>query len=78
MARHKKTKAVWVEVARLGTKAERVALNGRHTVADALETAGINKKDTEEITVNGDDAEMDYQLEDGDKVLLTKNIEGGL
>jgi putative ubiquitin-RnfH superfamily antitoxin RatB of RatAB toxin-antitoxin module len=77
MGRKRKDEGILVKVARTGTKVEEVALNGRHTVQDALEAAGVNKKSTEEITVNGEDAEMDYELEDGDRVLLTKNVEGG-
>lgn len=68
---------IFVKVARTGSQVLEVALNGDHTVEDALEAAGINKKVTEEVRVNGETEEMDYELEDGDRIMLVKNIEGG-
>ena len=79
MGRKKKTEAeIMVKVARTGSRVIEVALNGGREVRDALEAAGISKKESEEIAVNGEEADSDYELEDGDRVVLTKNIEGGL
>jgi sulfur carrier protein ThiS len=66
-----------VKVGRTGSKVIDIALNGARSVADALEAAGITKKESEDVRVNGEDVEEDYDLEDGDRVLLVKNIEGG-
>ena len=79
MGKKKKEEAeIMVKVARTGSKVVEVALNGGREVRDALEAAGISKKESEEISVNGEEADLDYELEDGDRVVLTKNIEGGL
>jgi len=79
MARKKNEDAeIMVKVARTGSKVVEIALNGNREVRDALEAAGISKKESEEISVNGEEANLDYELEDGDRVVLTKNIEGGL
>ena len=79
MGRPKKKKddGILVKVARTGSKAFEVALNGGRTVQDALRAAGISKKESEEAHVNGEEVDMDYDLEDGDRVLLIKNIVGG-
>lgn len=69
---------IFVKVARTGSSAIEICLNGSRTVEDALEAAGLNKKASEEIRVNGEDAELDDELDDGDRVVLVKNIEGGL
>jgi len=69
---------IMVKVARTGSKVVEVALNGGREVRDALNAAGISKKESEEISVNGEEVDMDYELEEGDRVVLTKNIEGGL
>lgn len=68
-----------VKVGRTGGNVQEVALNGEHTVFDALKAAKLNKKDSEIVKVNGEDIDddTDYELDDGDVVLLVKNIEGG-
>lgn len=76
--RPRKNKDLMVKVARTGSKVVGVALDGGRTVADALRAAGISKKESEEIQVNGEEVDdMDYELEDDDRVVLIKNIEGG-
>ena len=47
------------------------------TVEKALEKAGFELKDDEEVKVNTEPAEEDTELEENDTVLLTKNVEGG-
>ena len=78
MARRKKEKDILVKVARTGSKVQEVALNGGRTVEDALIAAGISKKTSEEIQVNGEEADLDMELENGDRVVLVKNVEGGV
>lgn len=77
MARRKKVEEIVVKVARTGTRLEEVALDGGHTVEDALMAAEITPKETEEVRINGEPAELDDELEDGDRVILVKNISGG-
>ena len=79
MARKKKKDEgeIFVKVARTGAKIIEVALNGDRSVSAALKVAGINQKETEEISVNGEEVDSSYDLEDGDRVVLIKNIEGG-
>jgi molybdopterin converting factor small subunit len=81
MSRRKTTvDTVDIKVSRSGSKVETFTLaNGNRAVSDALRAAGINKKESETIQVNGEEIDdMDYELEDGDRVVLIKNIEGGL
>lgn len=74
----KKDGDIVVKVFRAGGKGVEVALNGGRTVDDALKAAGIVKKEAEVVQVNGEEIDdMSYELEDGDRVVLTKNIEGG-
>jgi len=72
----RKTGTITIKVARVPGKLVEVELNGGRTVADALTGAGFSKKDSEEIRVNSVDREMDYELKNGDKVTLLRNIEG--
>ena len=77
MAKAKKGDVV-VKVFRSGSKGVEVALNGGRTVEDALKAAGIKKKESEIIQVNGEETDdMFMELEDGDRVVLVKNVEGG-
>jgi sulfur carrier protein ThiS len=79
MARNKNSNTgILVKVARTGSKVQEVSLKDGRTINDALKIAGINKKESEIVNVNGeeiDDLTMD--LDDGDRVVLVKNIEGG-
>ena len=75
----KKSKDIVVKVFRAGTKGSEVALNGGRTVQDALKAAGLSKKESEIVQVNGEEIEDLYlELEDGDRIVLVKNIEGGV
>lgn len=70
---------IFVKVARTGSVVKDVALNGGRTINDALKAAGINKKESEIVQVNGEEVEdLSIELEEGDRVVLVKNIEGGL
>lgn len=79
MRRKKTVDTVDIKVSRSGSKVETFTLaNGNRAVSDALRAAGINKKESETIQVNGEEIDdLDYELEDGDRVVLIKNIEGG-
>ncbi len=68
---------ITVKVGRSGSRVVEVALNGERSVEAALRAAGITKKESEEINVNGEEVELDYELEDEDRIILVKNIEGG-
>ena len=85
MARKKKEtgdKDIVVKVFRAGSKGVEVALNGgERTVDEALEAAGMNLKASEVVQLNGEELDEDeleeVELEDGDRIVLVKNIEGG-
>jgi len=76
--KNKKDGDIVVKVFRAGSKGIEVALNGGRTVEDALKAAGLVKKDAEVMQINGEEVDdLYYELEDGDRVVLVKNIEGG-
>jgi len=68
---------ITVKIFRAGSDGTEVSLKKGATVESALEKAGLNKKDSEIIQVNGDIESMSYKLSEGDQVVLVKNIEGG-
>ena len=69
---------ITVKVCRAPGKVVEIALNGGRTVDDALKAAGLVKKESEVIQVNSEDVDdIYYELEDGDRVVLAKNIQGG-
>jgi sulfur carrier protein ThiS len=78
MANKKSKGDIVVKVFRSGGKGQEVALNGQRSILDALKASGLSKKDAEIVQVNGDEVEdMHMELEDGDRVVLVKNVEGG-
>ena len=78
MARRKKTDDLVVKVGRVGATIQEVSLEEGSVVEDALEAAKLSPKATESVRVNGEDVDMDYELEDGDRVMLVKDIRGGV
>lgn len=70
-----------VRVGRAHSSPKPVTLNGARTVMDALNAAGLVKKDSEIVSVNGKEVDEDelntMDLEDGDRVTLVRNVEGG-
>jgi sulfur carrier protein ThiS len=72
---------ILVKVGRAHSSPKDVTLNGARTVMDALNAAGLVKKDSEIVSVNGKEVDADElttkELEDGDRVTLVKNVEGG-
>lgn len=75
--RRKITSEIEVKVGRIGAPVTLVTLNGNRTVADALKAASITPKDTETVRINGENASMDDELENNDKVTLVKGVAGG-
>ena len=74
----KKAGDIMVKVGRAGSKAEDYSLNGDRTVMAAIKAAGFSKKESEIVNVNGEEVDDMYtDLEEGDRVILVKNIEGG-
>ena len=72
-------KDVLIKVGRTGARIIEVALNGSRTVEDAINAAGLSKKDSEIVQVNGEEVDdMNMDLSNGDRVILVKNIEGGI
>jgi hypothetical protein len=68
---------IFVTVARVGAPSVEVCLNGNHTVLDACRAANISPKSTEAYKVDGDEVDADYEMSNGERLVLTKNIEGG-
>lgn len=64
-----------VRVGRLPGRIDNIVLNGGRKVKDALEGANLNASG-HEIRVNGAEATMDTDLEEGDTVLLVRKIRG--
>jgi len=72
-------KDILVKVGRTGARIIEVALNGDRTVEAAINAAGLSKKDSEIVQVNGEEVDdMDMDLSNGDRVILVKNIQGGI
>ncbi len=70
-----------VRVGRAHSTPKVIVLNGERSVLDALNVAGLVKKDSEIVSVNGKEVDEDdletRELEDGDRVTLVRNVEGG-
>ena len=72
-------KDILIKVGRTGARIIEVALNGDRTVEAAINAAGLSKKDSEIVQVNGEEVDdMDMDLSNGDRVILVKNIQGGI
>ena len=69
--------AILVKVARTGGQVVEVSLNGGRTVEDAIDAADIEYNSRDRIRVNGEPADLDDDLEDGDIVTLSGKIKGG-
>lgn len=71
-----------VRVGRAHSTPKTIVLNGARTPMDALNAAGLVKKDSEIVSVNGKEVDEDElstrDLEDGDRVTLVRNVEGGV
>lgn len=70
-----------VVVLRSGGRPVRVNIAEGSTVEDAIEQAGYTVKDRDNVSVNGDsmdrDELADTELEDGDRIVISANFEGG-
>jgi sulfur carrier protein ThiS len=79
--KNKKTeeKDILVKVGRVGAEVKEIALNGDRTIKKALAVVGFVKKNSEIVQVNGKEEDnLDKRLSNGDRVILTKNVQGGL
>lgn len=65
-----------VRLARVPGSVQELALNDGATVSDALTAAGTSVQSGEVLKVNGADASLGTQLNDGDRVLLVKGAKG--
>jgi len=75
---------IFVKIFRHGAPAVEVALPSGATVAAALENAQLTKKSSEAIEIrrsgesSSESGSMESELNDGDSIVLTKNVEGAL
>lgn len=68
---------IFVKVARTGGVAQEICLNGNRTIEDALKAAGIDYSGGSRIRVSGQLAELDQELKDGQRVIVSGKIKGG-
>lgn len=68
-----------VKIGRLNSEVKTITLSSDDcTISKALQVAGMNKKDSEIVKVNNEEEDdLDSELENGDLVVLVKNVEGG-
>lgn len=66
---------ITVRVGQLPGQINEFALNGNRTVADACAVAGLDP-DGFEVRVNSQHAELDTPLNNGDIVLLVREVKG--
>jgi sulfur carrier protein ThiS len=71
------TEEILVKVAQTGGEVKEYCLNGGRSVADALEVAGFDVDEEYKLRVNGEPADMDTELSNGDIVTIATKIEGG-
>lgn len=68
---------ILVKVARTGGLVKEVALNGGRTVEDAIDAAEMEYSSRDRIRIDGEPADLDDELEDGNIVTLTGKVKGG-
>ena len=68
---------IFVKVARTGGEVKEFLLNGERTVEEALKIAEIEYDDDNRIRVNGSEADLETELEDGNVVTISGKVEGG-
>lgn len=59
-----------------GTPTTVVLNGGSETVSDALEAADMEASDGQEVQINGENADLDTEVADGDFVTLSQKISG--
>lgn len=83
MARRRKTEETteqetMVKVGRSGGRVEEYSLTGEDpTVEDALRAAGVNTTKGDRIRLNGETADEDEIVEDGDIITIAGKVSGG-
>lgn len=73
----KEVDTISVRVAQIGGEIKEIALEEGSTIEDALNAAGIDPNGGQRIRVDGETAELQDELEDGDYVTLSGKIKGG-
>ena len=68
---------IFVKVARTGGAVHEVCLNGDRTVEAALKAAGVDYDDNSRIRINGEEVDLDDQVESGEIVTISGKIKGG-
>lgn len=68
---------IQVKVGTVGQRSEEYTLNSGAKVRDALQVAG-KEADNLDIRINGSIANLDTTLSNGDFVLLSPRVKGGL
>ena len=69
---------IFVKVARLGGEVKEYALNGARTVEAALAAAGITSNGNDRIRVNGETANFETTLKNGDVLTVAGKIQGAI
>lgn len=78
MAGKKKSGDIVVKVFRAGSKGTEVSLTEDRTINKAIEAAGLSKKESEVVQVNGEEvSDLHMDLDDGDRVVLNRNVAAG-
>ncbi len=78
-AKERKARApIFVKVARLGGEVKEYALNGARTVEAALDAAGITSNGNDRIRVNGEPADFETTLTNGDVLTVAGKIQGAI
>ncbi len=79
MARTRQTRAtIEVKVARVGGEVKELMLETGATVEEALDASTLEWSDSMRIRVNGEAAELDDELEDGDVITIAGKVKGGV
>lgn len=69
---------ILVKVGRTGGRVEEYSLEGDEpTVSDALQAAGITISKGDRIRLNGETADEDDEVEDGDIITIAGKVSGG-
>ena len=77
MAKRKEADEIIVKVVRTGGEVKKYSLEDGSTVEDALDAAGITYNRRDRVRINGEIAELEDVLEDGDRVTVTGKVAGG-
>ena len=68
---------ITITIARFGQAPQGIKINDGGTVQDALNTAGVEVKSGEKVSVEGVEAEMSNEVENGDVISIYTPKGGG-